>query len=178
MNATVEKRLSQFGFKLIHPGDQMPENQSLVFPDLVKPGMENPAPENPGLEIPTQINTEESNTEELKTDISNIFTAEAGGFGKKKKFEEPTVGEVEEYCREHELSVDAELFVNYYTANGWHIGRSKMKNWKSAVICWSKNGGRDPGKAEKKERRLGNFDTKDFFEAALRRSYGERMEDS
>lgn len=33
--------------------------------------------------------------------------------------------------------VESEKFWNYYTANGWRVGRSPMKDWKAATANWN-----------------------------------------
>ena len=48
----------------------------------------------------------------------------------------PSVEEVERYCRERGNRVDARKFVDYYTANGWKVGKNQMKDWKAAVRTW------------------------------------------
>ena len=50
----------------------------------------------------------------------------------------PTVEQVEEYCRERGNNVDAQKFVDHYTANGWKVGKNPMKDWKAAVRTWEK----------------------------------------
>ena len=55
---------------------------------------------------------------------------------KAKRFSRPTVEEVTEYCRERGNQVDAHRFVDYYTANGWRVGKNPMKDWKAAVRTW------------------------------------------
>ena len=55
-----------------------------------------------------------------------------------KRFSPPTVEEVQAYVEEKGYSVDAERFVNFYSAKGWMIGKNKMQNWKSAVATWQK----------------------------------------
>lgn len=55
-----------------------------------------------------------------------------------KKFKEPSIAEVRAYCAERSSNIDPERFVNYYTANGWMVGRKKMKDWKAAVRYWEK----------------------------------------
>ncbi len=55
------------------------------------------------------------------------------------KFSPPSVEEVRAYCREKEYQIDPEKFVDYYTANGWRVGRNPMKDWKAAVRNWAKN---------------------------------------
>lgn len=57
---------------------------------------------------------------------------------KRKRFQPPSVTEVADYCREHSLSMDAERFVDYYTANGWMAGRSKMRDWQAAARNWAR----------------------------------------
>ena len=58
---------------------------------------------------------------------------------KKKKFEKPTVAEVDAYCKERNNGIDAEAFIAFYESKGWLIGKNPMKNWKSAVITWEKS---------------------------------------
>lgn len=58
-----------------------------------------------------------------------------------KKFIPPTVEEVEAYCKERENGVDAEQFVDFYSAKDWFIGKNKMKDWKAAVRTWEKRDG-------------------------------------
>lgn len=54
------------------------------------------------------------------------------------RFIKPTVDEVKAYCEERKNNVDAERFVDYYTANGWKVGKNQMKDWKAAVRTWEK----------------------------------------
>ena len=54
-----------------------------------------------------------------------------------KKFKKPTIDEINWYCDEAEISIDAEKFYDHYEANGWKIGgKSPMKDWKAAVRNW------------------------------------------
>lgn len=57
---------------------------------------------------------------------------------KRERFTPPTVEEVKAYCQETGKLIDAEAFVNYYTSNGWKVGRNPMKNWKTTVANWRK----------------------------------------
>ena len=57
----------------------------------------------------------------------------------RKAFSHPSVDEVRAYCAERKNSVDAEKFVDYYSSNGWMVGKNKMKDWKAAVRTWEKN---------------------------------------
>lgn len=65
------------------------------------------------------------------------------------RFSPPTVDEVRAYCTEKGYTVDADRFVDYYTSNGWRVGKNPMKDWKAAVRTW--NGKEQPnGKTEHK----------------------------
>lgn len=57
-----------------------------------------------------------------------------------KRFSAPTVDEVRNYCKERNNTVDAQRFIDHYEANGWHVGKNKMKDWKAAVRNWERNG--------------------------------------
>jgi DNA-binding Lrp family transcriptional regulator len=52
----------------------------------------------------------------------------------------PTLQEVTLYCKERGNTVDPQHWFDYYTANGWRVGRNSMKDWKAAVRTWEKNG--------------------------------------
>lgn len=56
-----------------------------------------------------------------------------------KRFIIPTVDLVKAYCLERKNSINAEQFIDHYTARGWMIGKNKMKDWKAAVRTWEKN---------------------------------------
>lgn len=55
------------------------------------------------------------------------------------RFIAPTLEQVKAYCNERNNSVDAERFINYYTANGWKVGKNPMKDWKAAVRTWERS---------------------------------------
>jgi len=57
---------------------------------------------------------------------------------KKKRFEAPTREEVQQYITEQGYHVDADRFVDYYTSNGWMVGRTHMKDWRAAVRTWER----------------------------------------
>lgn len=65
------------------------------------------------------------------------------------RFSPPSVEDVREYCKEKGYSVDPERFVDYYTSNGWKVGRNHMKDWKAAVRSWERKE-KPNGKAESK----------------------------
>lgn len=52
--------------------------------------------------------------------------------------EKPTVEQVQEYQLSIRAGIDAEQFVDFYTAKGWMIGKNKMVDWKAAVRTWKR----------------------------------------
>lgn len=71
-----------------------------------------------------------------------------------KRFTPPTVDQVREYCWERCNSVDPQRFVDYYSSNGWMVGKNKMKDWKAAVRTWEQN---DKGKPQKQPKKSSSF---------------------
>lgn len=59
--------------------------------------------------------------------------------GRASRFTPPTVEEVRAYCEERGNAVDPERFVDYYSSNGWKVGRNAMKDWKAAVRTWERD---------------------------------------
>lgn len=55
------------------------------------------------------------------------------------RFTPPTIEDVLAYCRERKNNVDPERFVDYYSSNGWRVGKSPMKDWKAAVRNWERS---------------------------------------
>jgi hypothetical protein len=51
----------------------------------------------------------------------------------------PTIEEIKLYCIERKNSVDAQIFIDFYSAKGWMIGKNKMKDWKACVRTWEKS---------------------------------------
>lgn len=78
------------------------------------------------------------NNTEIKTD--NKPSKDGNGASPRARFVPPTLEEVRAYCDERQNSVDAEKFIDYYTSNGWQVGKNKMRDWKAAVRTWERNG--------------------------------------
>lgn len=93
---------------------------------------------------------------------------------KKKEFVPPTAEEVREYCGAQGLTIDAERFVDYYEANGWKVGSQAMKDWKATVRNWARRD-KERGITAKPTPKPAetSFETEDFFDAALQRTYGD-----
>ena len=55
------------------------------------------------------------------------------------RFTPPTLQQVEAYCREHGNRVSPVKFFNYYSSNGWRVGKNPMRDWKAAIHSWENN---------------------------------------
>jgi len=83
-----------------------------------------------------QLSTNES-TNEQPTNNQQVTTN-----NKEKKersiFKAPSLEELNAFCLENNLELNASDFLNYYDSNGWMVGKNKMKDWKATVRRWSK----------------------------------------
>lgn len=61
-------------------------------------------------------------------------------YKEKGTFVPPTLDQITKYCKERKNSVDPQRWLDHYTANGWMIGKNKMKDWKAAVRTWEQRG--------------------------------------
>lgn len=65
---------------------------------------------------------------------------------KKERFKAPTVEEVQEYCTERGNNIDAQHFIDYYSARGWMLGKNHIKDWKACIRTWERNDSFKPQK--------------------------------
>ena len=70
------------------------------------------------------------------TDHNNIEEDKDKNKIKKKIFKPPTIIEVREYCKERKNTVNVNKWMSHYEANGWMVGKNKMKDWMAAVRTW------------------------------------------
>ena len=63
-------------------------------------------------------------------------------------FDPPTVEQVRDYCRERKNDIDAQAFVDHYTANGWMRGKNKIKDWRACVRTWEQTRKTQSGQLE------------------------------
>lgn len=80
-------------------------------------------------------------------DVSTVYTQDSIGKiskvkdkerGTQRRFTPPTREQVMQFCTDNSIVMDIDRFVDYYTANGWMVGRSHMKDWKAAARNWSR----------------------------------------
>lgn len=78
-----------------------------------------------------------TNNQEPITNIKDISGA------KTPRFSQPSKQDVWQYMYSigKGSELEAEKFVDHYTANGWKVGKNPMKDWMAAVRNWTKNMG-------------------------------------
>lgn len=81
------------------------------------------------------ISKEKKSKEKESKESNNIEREKAKAA---KRFCPPTIEEVQSYIQEKGYSIDAEAFIAFYQSKDWMIGKNKMKDWRMAVVTWSK----------------------------------------
>lgn len=76
-------------------------------------------------------------TNNKDNNINNI-NKKREGENKSRRFTPPTIEQVREYCTQRHNNIDPESFVSFYSSKNWYIGKTKMSDWKQAVITWEK----------------------------------------
>ena len=61
----------------------------------------------------------------------------------------PSLQEVIDYCKERNNFVDPNKWFDFYSANGWKVGKNPMKDWRACVRNWERN--TTPSIPQKKE---------------------------
>lgn len=138
---------------------------------------ENPEnPEEPKKPIETETAKEKENAIATATTTGADGARVVGGAEERKKgFVIPSISDVAGYCvKQGYTHVDVEEFVRFYDANGWTVGDGEaMKNWKAVLRGWEE---RARNKPKTSAPVASSFDTDDFFDAALMRTYGDNWQ--
>ena len=80
-----------------------------------------------------------------KDSIGKVIEKESKEKETPRRFTPPTLEEVTAYCRERNNNIDPQHFIDYYSSNGWMVGRkNKMADWKAAIRNWERNGYHGP----------------------------------
>lgn len=128
--------------------------------------------ENPK-ETPKKPQENPNRTPNVNVDVNvneNIKESEE----KKPRFYPPTLEELKKYIADNKYNVDPERFIDYYTANGWTVGKNRMKDWKAAVRNWDRSqkpGGRMRQESTAKTK-FSNFEQRSYDYAALESALG------
>lgn len=129
---TALKELETFGYlrrQQVRDNGRIIDWEYLIFeqPQCGFPLVENQQVGNPQVGNQRQLNNNKLNTKELSTKEQ-----------KGKAFVPPSEAEVEAYCKERNNKINSGQFIDYYTSNGWKVGRTQMRDWKAAIRNWER----------------------------------------
>lgn len=99
--------------------------------------------------------TKYRNIEDRTIEDRNIESPSEREGGTAKRFSPPSRDEIEIFCLENGLTIDVDRFLDYYTSNGWMVGKSHMKDWQATVRNWAR---RDQQQAQPKQEPVKWFD--------------------
>lgn len=103
------------------------------------PLTEKPLTEKPLTDFPKETNTL-SNKELNKKELNKKRNTESVPREARERthFVAPSVEEIESFCSQEQLSIDAQKFVDNYAAKGWTIGSTPVHDWKALVRKWAR----------------------------------------
>lgn len=105
------------------------------------PSTEKPSTEKPSPDFPKETNTlsnKELNKKELTEKRNSESVPRATCARERTPFVAPSVEEIESFCSQEQLSIDAQKFVDNYAAKGWTIGSTPVHDWKALVRKWAR----------------------------------------
>lgn len=82
------------------------------------------------IEIEIELDKEKSKPKEKAAEVTQPKVAA------RPRFQKPSIEELKDYIGQGKYNVDAEMFFDYYEANGWRAGKNPMKDWKATVRNW------------------------------------------
>lgn len=120
-----------------------------------------------------QVNTDASKCNQVNTDspvtrysllVTRYSNNEGGNDNaNRKRFTPPTPDEVKAYADERGyVGFDADRFVDYYTANGWKVGKNAMKDWRAAVRSWNARDGNNGAHAGQRNNPALDYAQRDY----------------
>lgn len=92
---------------------------------------------------------------------------------KKERFKAPSVEEVQAYCTERGNNIDAQHFVDYYSARGWMLGKNHIKDWKACVRTWERNDSFKPQKQQEQPEKKYDQNGYESEEELMKMFYGK-----
>ena len=115
-----------FTQKLGNKSEKMPKNSEINPTDK---NTSNPNTNYQGTRTHSQKIEPVKNPQKSKTQKSNSMT-------------KPTIEQVTEYFAERKHpspATEAEHWLDYYTANGWKVGKNPMQDWKATIRNWMRH---------------------------------------
>ena len=86
----------------------------------------------------TKVEPNKDKDKDVDKDVEEKENIAKEKVAKAPTFKKPTLDEVKAYCQERNNGVDAEKWMDHYTANGWKVGKNPMRDWKATVRTWER----------------------------------------
>ncbi len=122
----------------------------------------------------TQANQADNDNDSVSDNDNDSVTPIVGvskgdARGKRTRFSPPAPEDIREYCREKKITVDADRFIDYYSAQGWKLSNGNpMKDWKAAVRNWSRE--KRPVARSGTTNRFNDFEQRNYDYNAMERA--------
>ncbi len=68
------------------------------------------------------------------------------------KFKIPSLDDITKYCLVRKNSIDPQQFLDKHIANGWMVGKNKMKDWQATIRTWERQTWNKPKELNLKQR--------------------------
>ena len=76
----------------------------------------------------------EDNNTPYKDSNESLYPPKRG----KQSFVAPQLEDIIAYCVDHDFGLDPYEFFDHYQANGWMVGKAKMKDWVATLRNWER----------------------------------------
>ena len=76
----------------------------------------------------------EDNNSPYKDSNESLYSPKRG----KQSFVAPQLEDIIAYCVDHDFGLDPYEFFDHYQANGWTVGKAKMKDWVATLRNWER----------------------------------------
>ena len=127
------------------PPRDIPDDIPRDIPDDIPRDMPNDIPDDIPDDIPRDIplvDTSKDKSGKVKSGKEKEGERVCADKPPRAHFSPPSVDAVRAYCQQRRNGIDAQRFVDYYTANGWSQGRGKpIRDWQAAVRTWERRDG-------------------------------------
>lgn len=67
---------------------------------------------------------------------NKLFSSPSFDNQTRKRFQKPTIDEVNSYCLEKGYTINGQTFIDFYESKGWKVGKNPMTNWRAALSGW------------------------------------------
>lgn len=100
--------------------------------------------ETPNVNVNVNDNVNENVNDNVCVSIDTVQHVDTTGATHTRGFTPPTHTQISVYAKSINKKIDAQRFIDHYSAKGWMIGKTVMQDWKAAVRLWE-----DPAQASR-----------------------------